>query len=344
MASHNHSLNLSLPPPPTDPVAALIAYVSDIARETALLSRIVALRTSRDDRAVCDSLEPIMDKISAHLDDAAGMLAAAGAWAAERASEGARERRARQAAVKALFERVRRVQKGIPAHVADKLRAEAEVVVVEEEEDTVEEVVPRAVPGDGGGNARGGNGRKPLEARNAPNGREMPRTKAVVPARPKTGAQSKQKAKLKNKPRPPPVEEEQQQEERVGGGMPTIENVTAEELAASPAYVKGRLTVERTGRVVFSLNRVLTEKYTFIARSPRNQSVADVTRRQDMQTVEEELGDAICGRAFFTDADMKQEGVGLDSMTKSVLNLLRHVLALKEVRSKTKLRVFILSR
>lgn len=343
MASHKHSLNLSLPPPPTDPAAALAVYIGDIARETALVSRIVAMRMSSDDRGMRDSLETIMDKIAARLDDASGMLAAVDAWAAERAFEGLRERRSRQAGVKALFEEVKRVQEGIPADVADKLRAEGGAVV-EDEVEAVEEDVRRAVPGHGGGNVRRGTGRKPLEARNVANGIEVPRTKVVVPAKPITGVQSKQKAKPKNKPRPPPVQEEEEREEGGGSGMPTIENITAEELAAAPAYVKGRLTVERTGRVVFSLNRVLTAKYTFLARSPRNLSGADVSRRHDMQTVEDELEDAICGRAFFTDADMKLEGVGLDSMTKSVLNLLRHVLSLKEVRSKTKVRVFILSR
>lgn len=125
--------------------------------------------------------------------------------------------------------------------------------------------------------------------------------------------------------------------------LPYVENVTEEELAAAPQYVRGRLTVERVAKVVACLNKVLQSKYALLARPPRTLETDEVTRCQDIRAIEADCTELL-GRPFFTDADIKlEEGVSFDSNTKAAINVLRHISTLKEVRGKKKVRIFILA-
>lgn len=122
--------------------------------------------------------------------------------------------------------------------------------------------------------------------------------------------------------------------------MATIRSITQADLDCAPSYVRGRLTVERSRSVVTALNKVISSKYEFLSRNAKTLSSDDVTLRQDMQAVEEDCSE-ISGRLFFTDADCKHYDVRFDAITKSVVNMLRHISVLKEVRGKNKIRVFI---
>lgn len=120
-----------------------------------------------------------------------------------------------------------------------------------------------------------------------------------------------------------------------------IRVVTREELDAAPQYVKGRLTVEKIGTVVGKLNKIVADKYALLGRPYRELSSSEINTWQ-------ELKESGCseteGKEFLTDGEIKGFGkCRMDATAKSVINVLRHVGSLKEVRGKNKARIFIIN-
>lgn len=123
--------------------------------------------------------------------------------------------------------------------------------------------------------------------------------------------------------------------------IPVINSVSQEELDAAPQYVKGRLTVEKIERVVKSLNTIASAKYELLGKAYRDLNSIDKNSYQDFQ---EGQCDETIGKQFLTDAEIKGFGkFRLDATAKSVINVLRHVGALKHVRGKNNVTILIIN-
>lgn len=123
--------------------------------------------------------------------------------------------------------------------------------------------------------------------------------------------------------------------------VPFIKPVSQEQLNAAPQYVKGRLTVAKIQGVVDSLNKIADAKYSLLAKAYRDLNSVDKNIYQDFQESE---CDETAGKQFLTDAEIKGFGkLRLDATAKSVINVLRHVGALKHVRGKNNVTILIIN-
>lgn len=123
--------------------------------------------------------------------------------------------------------------------------------------------------------------------------------------------------------------------------IPTISSVSQEQLDAAPQYVKGRLTVNKIQGVVDSLNRIASAKYGILANSYRDLNSVDKNLYQDFKDSE---CDETADKQFLTEAEIKGFGkLRLDATAKSVINVLRHVGALKHLRGKNNVTILIIN-
>lgn len=123
------------------------------------------------------------------------------------------------------------------------------------------------------------------------------------------------------------------------GGMLFVGDVNEDELRRAPSYVKGRLKLDKVNAVVEKINKVAETKYKLLAKPRAQLTSADFDKLTDY-----EQGDCseTEGCRFITDADIRASGeLRIDSTTKGVINLLRHIGAIKEIRGKSKVRIFI---
>ncbi|KAI0563201.1 Spindle and kinetochore-associated protein [Gracilaria domingensis] len=162
------------------------------------------------------------------------------------------------------------------------------------------------------------------EKKSAPSLKKLASGKSPVKTRSKTTKRRVEKSK--DEPIPDP---------------PQIRYVTQEELDDAPQYVKGRLSIEKISTVVDKFNVILEKKYTLLSRPFRELTSQEMSKYEDLR-------DAFCpevsGKEFITDSEIKGfGGCRMDAAVKSVINILRHVSAMKEIRGKNKTRIFIIN-
>lgn len=122
--------------------------------------------------------------------------------------------------------------------------------------------------------------------------------------------------------------------------FPLVAMVTEDELDAAPQYVKGRLTLKKIEDVVEKLNAFVVEKYTLLKQSKRDLNGEERKRWEAFH--ESECPEAK-GETFVTDAEIKKlSSVKLNPTANQAINVLRHIGALKEVRGRNKVRIFII--
>lgn len=177
--------------------------------------------------------------------------------------------------------------------------------------------------------------RTPAQAR-------TPAAKTSLPPRPKSSSKPKvtRKRNVRGsstaKPKPtnssnPPA----------SPNAPVVQSVSPEQLSNAPQYVKGRLTVEKIDTVVARLNEIASAKYALMSRTYGELSSMEAGPWQDFK--DNECEDTK-GKLFLTDGEIKGFGeFRMDSTVKSVINILRHVGSLKEIRGKAKARIFIIN-
>lgn len=123
--------------------------------------------------------------------------------------------------------------------------------------------------------------------------------------------------------------------------VPVIKPVTQKELNEAPQYVKGRLTLDKIRHVTDSLNKIATDKYHLMSRPYRELSSTEKNVYQDFRDNE---CDETRDKQFLTESEIKGFGnYRLDSTAKSVINMLRHVGALKHVRGKNNSTIFLIN-
>lgn len=174
------------------------------------------------------------------------------------------------------------------------------------------------------------NGLQPIPT-TKPNKSSVPKKK-VKPPLTKTKSPRPSMDRGSKKERPSPT---------VSGDIPQIASVSQSELDAAPQYVKGRMTLDKIEPVVQKFNEIAELKYALISRPFRELASNEINQVQDFR-------DSDCseteGKFYLTDADIKGFGAfRMDAKVKSVINILRHVGSLKEIRGKNKVRIFIIN-
>lgn len=128
---------------------------------------------------------------------------------------------------------------------------------------------------------------------------------------------------------------------KVKGEIPVIQGLSEEELAKAPQYVRGRLTMAKIEDVRDSLNTIALKKYRLLRSTYRELSASDKDTYMELR---ENECDETQGRAFLTEGEIKGFGkMRLDSTAKSVINILRHVGSLKQVRGKNKANILLIN-
>lgn len=125
------------------------------------------------------------------------------------------------------------------------------------------------------------------------------------------------------------------------GDGPVVRPVSSSELSSAPQYVKGRLTLEKIETVVAKLTEIAQAKYKLLRRPYRDLNSGEITQ---VQAFRENECTETAEKKFITDYEIKGFGeYRMDATVKSVINVLRHVGSLKEVRGKNKVRIYIIS-
>ncbi len=159
-------------------------------------------------------------------------------------------------------------------------------------------------------------------------------------------------------------------------GPPAMEEVTEDEFAAVPKYMRGRMGREKVSSAIEFINRVVAEKYALLRQNPARLSVEARQRFFDLKSSE---CDDVANKYFITDADIKAAlgypsakgggggssssgggpasnaaaassaamlGAGalfkLDATGRSILSILRHLGRMREVRGGGLIRYTVL--
>lgn len=299
---------------PTTDSNPLTTWHQTIKTDVQTLRQLILLRTRPTDHSSRDAISPMLNALSKPLSNIDALVADLNSYV-DSEIKCVNEMNEMSQRLKAQRERVEAVRAQAPQEVMDMLDLE-ETGDKENRENVppLRKSVVRAASSGSTGSVGGGTVNK---TRN---------TKALAKAPPNSRA-----PKPRVKKAPPPV---------VVDDAPMVETISDDELSTAPQYVRGRLTTSKVDAAVDTLNGILSKKYELLSSSPRQLSSADITIRQDMV-------DAKCkeaeGRHFITDADIKWGGARLDANMKCVINVLRHFGRLKEVRGKSKMRVFIVN-
>lgn len=316
----------------------LNTFVGELGRETRLLQQLVALRTRTDDVETRESMAPlfaVVDSALARLEDAVGTLRT---YHANHSCETATRAKRVKQHHENIAERISAIQEHLPLKLvqtlAQNLKEEGEAKSAgNQAQKRGGEVVPSQSPQEqctqlneaellpvkwpNRDEQNFGNGGS-VDTRSANHfSKNMQRRKG--PESTKETCHNFPEAELPN----------------------AIQGISKDELESIPQYLKGRLTVERIDATISMLNKVMHAKYIFLSRSLRTLNSQETNRWHDMKSIETECPE-LEGRPFFTDVDIRTEGYSMDSTMKSVLNVLRHVSLLKEVRGKNKIRIFII--
>lgn len=341
-------------------VAALLDnFVLELGRETRLLQQLVSLRTRVDD----DQSRQRMGPLFAAVDSAVAHLEAGVDELRRYEAEHTEHIRAQTEQVLAQQRRLVSRARAIAAHLPAGLEVSQDSVSAPGQKSgqqlsgSKENMLSKAnlAKTPSSGNSRSakvqlGENKQPADERaQMRGGAAQNRTEAQAAAtsspkskRVNTGANTKKKQLRKTSKPGASAGNDGHIKSRPQDAVPEIRLVSESELAQAPQYVKGRLTTDRIAGVVAILNEVLGSKYRLLARPPRTLGTDEITRCQEFMSVEAECTE-LGGRPFFTDADIKSEGRSMDSTTKSVINVLRHVGAMKELRGKDKLRIFVVN-
>jgi hypothetical protein len=334
---------------PPDVGALLNDFVAELGRETRLLQQVVTLKTRADDHDARARMAPLFAEVDAAVSRLEANVEALRAFHTVRAAKIAADAARVDAHARVTEARIAAIREHLPDELLHALRRK---------EAAVSEPLSATAPAgatNGGAAADGAAGTGGVRAAPKPASEANAALKRALAA----GSDASRAPRTQENRPPSNTAAPASSVGRAGkwwnalddrgdsgadfdvGELPHIPNVTHEEMSIAPSYVKGRLTVGRAAPVVAALNKVLRSKYAFLAQPIRTLTSDEVTRRHDIQAVEAECGE-IEGRPFFTDVDCREGDVRFDSVTKSVVNLLRHVGALKEIRGRNRVRIFIL--
>lgn len=129
--------------------------------------------------------------------------------------------------------------------------------------------------------------------------------------------------------------------EKKGRGPPPLWYISADELASLSSYMRGRLTLEKVNAAVNDM-AAYAEATAQLISAPKKKLPESMWDRalelRDIATTE-----AVKGKHFFLESDIKGPALKLDNTGKAILTVLRHLGRISETRIGHN-RVLILSR
>ncbi|XP_061995682.1 spindle and kinetochore-associated protein 1 homolog isoform X1 [Rosa rugosa] len=132
--------------------------------------------------------------------------------------------------------------------------------------------------------------------------------------------------KLEEDPAPPPPPPK----EKKGRSMPPLWFVSAEELDSLSSYMRGRLTLEKVNAAINDMATYAEANYQLIAAPKKN--VAGDRWEKALEIRDIAMHEAVKGKHFFLETDMKGPSLKLDNSGKAILTVLRHLGRVSETR------------
>ncbi|KAL6128979.1 hypothetical protein ACLB2K_072332 [Fragaria x ananassa] len=129
--------------------------------------------------------------------------------------------------------------------------------------------------------------------------------------------------KLEEDPAPPP-------KEKKGRLAPPLWFLSAEELDSLSSYMRGRLTLEKVNAAINDMATYAEANYQLIAAPKKN--VAGDRWEKALEIRDIAMHEAVKGKHFFLETDMKGPSLKLDNTGKAILTVLRHLGRVSETR------------
>jgi hypothetical protein len=121
--------------------------------------------------------------------------------------------------------------------------------------------------------------------------------------------------------------------------VPRLAPIDETALQRVPAYIRGRVTLERLQRAIEDIEIILRSKYTLLRRPRHELTSSQLDQRcryEDMETEE------TSGQYFFSEVDIKSvASLKQDATGKALVNVLRHLGRIRESRAATHCRIWI---
>ncbi|KAJ4727171.1 spindle and kinetochore-associated protein 1-like [Melia azedarach] len=118
--------------------------------------------------------------------------------------------------------------------------------------------------------------------------------------------------------------------EKKGRGSPPLWYITSDELDALSSYMKGRLTLEKVNAAINDM-ATYAEANAHLISAPKKKLAENLWERalelRDIATTE-----AVKGKHFFLETDIKGPSLKLDNTGKAILTVLRHLGRISETR------------
>ncbi|CAL9245613.1 unnamed protein product [Arabidopsis halleri] len=118
--------------------------------------------------------------------------------------------------------------------------------------------------------------------------------------------------------------------EKKGRGSPPLWYITAEELNSLSSYMRGRLTLEKVNAAINDMASYAEANAHLIAAS--KQKLAENLWEKALKLRDIVTEQAVKGKHFFLETDMKGPSLKLDNTGKAILTVLRHLGRISETR------------
>ncbi|EOA23211.1 hypothetical protein CARUB_v10019286mg [Capsella rubella] len=118
--------------------------------------------------------------------------------------------------------------------------------------------------------------------------------------------------------------------EKKGRGSPPLWHITVEELNSLSSYMRGRLTLEKVNAAISDMASYAEANAHLIA-APK-QKLAENLWEKALKLRDIVTAQAVKGKHFFLETDMKGPSLKLDNTGKAILTVLRHLGRISETR------------
>ncbi|XP_031114002.1 spindle and kinetochore-associated protein 1 homolog [Ipomoea triloba] len=135
--------------------------------------------------------------------------------------------------------------------------------------------------------------------------------------------------------------EEPAPREKKGRASPPLWYLSADDLNSCPAYMRGRLTLDKVNAAINDMV-MYAEANSQLITAPRKKLTENIIERA-MELREIAATEAVKGKHFFLESDIKGPSLKLDNTGKAILTVLRHTGRIGETRISHH-RVFLLVR
>ncbi|KAL6499395.1 hypothetical protein OROHE_026058 [Orobanche hederae] len=119
-------------------------------------------------------------------------------------------------------------------------------------------------------------------------------------------------------------------QEKKGMAPPPLWYVTGDELNSVPSYMKQRLTLDKVNGAIVDM-ATYAESNTQLITAPRKK-LAEKNLDKALELREIAMSDAVKGKHFFLEADIKGPSLKLDNTGRALLTVLRHLGRISETR------------